>query len=113
MGYCGHEEYFAAIGDIECEAGQHGAAVCQVGRYVDIYIYYIYISTQDLLLGDQCCHDLSSPSLGRIPRRCCSHQAGVIPPSQNLGDQEIQQVCQLVLSCSQTSLIHSYCSLTP
>ena len=39
VGYCGHEEYFAAIGDIECEAGQHGAAVCQVGRYVDIYIY--------------------------------------------------------------------------
>ena len=39
VGYCGHEEYFAAIGDIECEAGRHGAAVCQVGRYVDICIY--------------------------------------------------------------------------
>ena len=38
VGYCGHEEYFAAIGDIECEAEAeydgdplHGAAVCQVG----------------------------------------------------------------------------------
>lgn len=115
-GYCGDPQYFEEIKQFSCE----GDNFCE-----------------DLLLGDNCCTDLTALSFETAldPRkRCCSNSSKVIVPSGDVSDDEtslvkialtnlqegLENVChefkqitmEMIQSCSQFTTMTTTTSTT-
>ena len=88
LGYCGEKQYFEAIGDIQCENDE----VCKVSNKQEYIVFKKMEILQDLLLGEQCCYDVSDPSSGIIGRKCCDHSDGVIAPNPEISIENIKKV---------------------
>lgn len=95
-GYCGDPAYFSALASLPCSSD----------------------SCQQLLLGDQCCLQLS-PSYNppwhvpkpKWPNKCCSNKDGslIIQPEDNLSDHEIDYVNRIVEAMSLAGLAGVVC----